>query len=60
MINVEGYLAFKGYLKITPVNEKIKPYTMCGEWIYNPETECWYGEGESFPKEICQIGEELV
>ena len=25
------------------------------EWEYDPDTNCYYGGGESFPAEICDV-----
>ena len=54
MICVEGYKAFRGEMKITPKNPAISPYTMTGDWLYKPDTDCWYGKGQSFPASICE------
>ena len=53
MICVEGYKAFHGDMIVTPKNPEIKPFTMTGDWLYKPETGCWYGGGRSFPAGIC-------
>lgn len=55
MITAEGYKAFRGILKITPKNDSIEPFTMEGDWIYRPDTKCWYGCGRSFPETICEV-----
>ena len=53
MIKVEGYKAFHGIMKVTP-----KDYPPCyiadKDWLYKPDTECWYGDGRSFPADICE------
>ena len=54
MICVEGYKAFHGEMKITPLNPDIAPYTMTGDWLYKPDTDCWYGRGQSFPAIVCE------
>lgn len=58
MINVEGYKAFNGIMKIIPKNTQVSPFELSGDWLYKPDTECWYGKGSSFPKEICEIVKE--
>lgn len=58
MINVEGYKAFNGVMKIIPKNTQVSPFELSGDWLYKPDTECWYGKGSSFSKEICEIVKE--
>ena len=53
VISVEGYKAFRGTMRISPRGSE--PYELCGNWLYKPETGCWYGNGRSFPKEVCTI-----
>lgn len=55
MIEVGGYKAFRGTMLVTPQNSVLGPYTLTGDWIYIPQCGCWYGEGQSFPAEICKI-----
>ena len=54
MICVAGYKAFRGTMKIIPLNPDIEPYTITGDWLYNPDADCWYGNGQSFPACICE------
>jgi hypothetical protein len=55
MINVEGYKAFHGDMKITPKNALYRPFFICDkDWLYKPDTGCWYGNGSSYPAEICE------
>ena len=58
MIEVEGYKAFKGIMKITPTCEGVKSFELEGDWLYKPDTDCWYGKGSSFSTEICEIVKE--
>lgn len=58
MIEVEGYKAFHGIMKITPKCEGVKPFEIQGDWLYKPDMACWYGKGLSFSKEICEIVKE--
>lgn len=53
VISVEGYKAFRGTMRISP--RGAEAYDLCGNWLYKPETGCWYGNGRSFPKEVCTI-----
>ena len=56
IIKVEGYKAFHGDMNINPKNPNIQPFCICGkDWLYKPDTKCWYGDGRSFPADICEI-----
>ena len=56
MIIVEGFRAFRGTMLITPIKTSgIEPFEITGEWLYKPDTGCWYGQGRSFPRAICRI-----
>lgn len=57
VISVEGYKAFRGTMRISPVFSDFPPYDIRGEWLYKPDTGCWYGKGSSFPEDICTIME---
>ena len=59
MIKVEGFMAFKGTMRITPKSDTIKPFEIEGDWLYKPDCECWYGNGRSFSKEICEVVKEI-
>ena len=55
MIKVEGYKAFHGDMKITPKNTLFPSFYICDkDWLYKPETNCWYGNGSSYSAEICE------
>lgn len=55
MIKVEGYKAYHGDMKIIPKNILYQPFYICDkDWLYKPDTDCWYGGGYSFPAEICE------
>ena len=58
MIKVEGYKAFKGVMRIIPKGGNFEPFELKGDWLYKPDTNCWYGKGTSFPEEICEIVED--
>lgn len=55
MIEVEGYKAFRGTLRISPKSPEIKPFDLEGDWLFKPETNCWYGQGRSFSATICEV-----
>ena len=54
MIQVEGYKAFRGKMQITPKAPGVAPFILEGDWLYRPDTGCWYGCGRSFCTEICE------
>ena len=57
MIKVEGYKAFHGDMKIIPTEQAIfrEPWFICDkDWLYKPETDCWYGDGRSISAKICE------
>ena len=60
MIKVEGYKVFRGVMKITPKTSKVKPFELEGEWLYKPDTDCWYSNGHSFCASICEVVEDLT
>ena len=53
IIKVEGYKAFHGDMIINYPNRTC--YIADKDWLYKPDTNCWYGNGQSFPAEICSI-----
>ena len=56
MIKVEGYKAFHGDMLITPGNPTYPEFTvMHSDWLYKPETDCWYCNGSSYPAKCCKI-----
>lgn len=55
IIEVDGYKAFRGVMKIIPKSQQFSPYEVCGDWLYKPEYDCWYGKGGSYPASICEI-----
>lgn len=55
VISTEGYKAFRGTMHVTPGNPAFQPYDLDGDWLYKPDTECWYCKGHSFPAEMCQV-----
>ncbi len=59
MIKVEGYKAFHGTMRITPKSAMIAPFELTCDWLYKPDTGCWYGKGQSFGADICEVVEEV-
>lgn len=61
MITVEGYKAFRGLMKITPKRgADVPPFTLSGDWLYKPDTDCWYCDGRSFAADICKVVVDLT
>ena len=54
MICVEGFKAFRGTMKIIPEVPGIAPFTITGGWLYKPDTDCWYCNGQSYPASVCK------
>ena len=55
MIEVEGYKAFHGDMRITPGNKLYPAFYVCDkDWLYKPDTACWYGAGASYPANCCE------
>ena len=53
MLECEGYKMFYGTARVSGVNpDKFPPRDITGTWLYKPEWNCWYVNGESFPAEI--------
>ena len=56
MIQVEGYKAFVGEMLITPLAPTtFPPFVKTGEWLYKPDTDCWYDGWKSYPADICTV-----
>lgn len=66
MIKVEGYKAFRGVMRIVPKVAGVEPYEIKGDWLYRPESDCWYVSGakcwwnNSFLAEICEVVEDYT
>lgn len=54
LIQVEGYKAFRGTMRITP-KAAVPAFELTGDWLYRPDTGYWYGKGSSFHPDICTI-----
>jgi len=44
-------------MKIRPKTAAVPAFELSDDWLYKPETGCWYGKGSSFPEDICTIVE---
>lgn len=54
MLNLDsGYKAFHGTMRIKPCTGA--PFELIGDWLYKPEYDYWYGLGQSFAAEICEV-----
>lgn len=53
-LSCEGFRMFYGTMLITPINLDFSSFTLSGDWLYKPDTKCWYCKGRSFPEEICR------
>ena len=58
MIEVEGFKAFRGVMRITPINPKFSMTSIFGDWLFKPEFNCWYCNGSSYAAEICEVVED--
>ena len=55
MIEVEGYKAFRGKMKIIPHVNMYAPFELMGDFLYKPDTGCWYHNGHSYSESICCV-----
>lgn len=53
VIAVEGFKAFHGTMNVDIPHWS--ECVVCGDWLYRPDTDCWYCGGKSYPAEICRI-----
>lgn len=53
MIKVEGYKAFKGKMEI--VLHSGSTIELDGDFLYKPDTQCWYYKGHSYPERHCKV-----
>lgn len=58
MLTCEGYKMFRGVCLITPKCDTIPPLDEYGTWLYKPEYDCWYANGNSYPAEIVKVLED--
>ena len=55
MLYCEGYMMFKGTMRIVSKNPKFPSVDETGTWLYKPEYDCWYVNGSSYPASIVDI-----
>ena len=55
MIEVNGYKAFHGVMRIALPYDGIEPYTVEGDWLYRPDIKGWQSNYEAFPANVCKI-----
>ena len=60
MMSCEGYKMFRGIMRIIPKNPKFPCEDINTVWLYKPEYDCWYGNGSSYPAEICEVIEDVL
>ncbi len=53
IVEVQGFKAFHGTMRIHWRN--IEPEEIFGDWLYRPDTNCWYTGAREYPAEICTI-----
>lgn len=58
LIKVEGYKAFHGSMKI---EHRLRGPEIIEDkdWLYKPDTDCWYGAGRSFHDDFCTPMEDV-
>ena len=54
MIEVEGFKAFRGSMRII-ADRGNSAFVIHGEWLYKPETNCWYCNGNSYFAPYCEV-----
>lgn len=54
IICVDGFKAFRGTMEIVNL---FSGTWIRGEWLYKPDTDCWYCGGYSYPASCCRIME---
>lgn len=59
LLTTEGYKMFYGVMTVTPLNNN-PSRNILGDWLYKPDTRCWYCNCCSYPEEICSIHQILV
>lgn len=53
IISVNGYKAFTGTIRVLWSDRPTEE--IYGDWLYRPDTNCWYCQDRSFPAAICMI-----
>ena len=49
MIEVEGFKAFRGKMLVYGCE------VVYGDWLYKPDTGCWYHGGSSYMERSCKV-----
>jgi hypothetical protein len=55
MIEVEGYKAYSGKMRVTPKANFHGPFILTGQFLYKPDTDCWYHNGDSYPSSFVSL-----
>ena len=61
IIIVNGHRAFRGWMEVwlsAPCG-RIGKSEIYGDWLYEPDTDCWYCDDLQFPAKNCIILEVL-
>lgn len=58
MLSCEGYKMFLGTMKVITPNTSIASY-VAGIWLYKPECDCWYCNGNSYPASVCELDKDF-
>ncbi len=53
IICVQGYKAFTGVMRVFGPDKPAEE--IYGEWLYRPDTDCWYCKEQTYPAEYCAI-----
>lgn len=53
IISVQGYKAFTGVMRIRWRDKPAEE--IYGDWLYRPDTNCWYCDESEYPAERCII-----
>lgn len=54
IIKVDGYRMFIGTMRILNPEDGSKE-EVTGEWLYRPDTGCWYCDGRTYTWSMCTI-----
>lgn len=58
MLSCEGYKMFRGVMAIT--YKCVPPKHIRGVWLYKPEYDCWYCNGQSYVASACTVVEDAT
>ena len=54
---MNDYMSFRGTMRITPSDPNYLPFEKFGNWLYQPNTDCWYCHGFTYAADTCEIVE---